>query len=215
MIRNLALGLITSLLPGMLAAQSAPAAIEHRQADITGAMEEPPVYAPPTPAERWRYLYNDALSPGAFGVHAAAAGLSHAIDSVPEWGQGGEGYGRRLGWVVVNNVAQSAIESGAAAALHEDTGYYRCACSGLWRRSAHALVSQITARRPDGTRGFSFSRPAGAYGGAMVAASILPKRFTLSGDGVRDGTWNYALGFPLNLLREFWPEIRRGVFRKK
>jgi hypothetical protein len=211
-IHKSALALFALLLPGMPAAQST---IENRQPDITGAMVEPLVYTPPTPVERWRYLYNDAFSPGAFGVHAAAAAFSHTIDTVPEWGQGAEGYGRRLGWVVVNNVAQSAIESGVAAALHEDTGYYRCVCSGLWRRSAHALVSQIMARRPDGTRSFSLARLIGAYGGALAAAPLLPQRFTLEGDAIRDGTWNYALGFPLNLLREFWPEIRHGVFRKK
>lgn len=210
--------ILVVLVPCALAAQTASAsgpASEQRQPDITGAMFEPVAYTPLTPAERWQYFYRGALSPDAFATHAAAALYSHAVKSVPDWGQGAEGYGRRLGWTVVNNVAQSAIESGAAAVLHEDNGYYRCACSGIWRRTGHALTSQVTACRADGTRTFSFSRPIGALGGALVAASVLPERYTIAGDAIRGGGWNYAVGFPLNLLREFWPEIRRGVFRKK
>jgi hypothetical protein len=186
-----------------------------RRLDITGATAEPAVYTPLTATDRWRHLSDSTLSPTEFGVNMISAAVSHEIGSVPEWGHGAEGYGRRLGWTVLNDVAQSSIESGAAAALHEDNTYYRCSCSGLWRRTAHALVSQVTARRPDGTRSFSFSRPIGAYAGAMVATSVLPQRFTATGDGIRYGTWNYALGFPLNLFREFWPEIKRGVFGEK
>lgn len=207
--------LFALLVPGVLAAQATLVTAGNRQPDITGALAEPAVYTPPTPARRWLSLYNDAFSPSALAIGVAAAGFKHAVDAVPEWGHGAEGYGRRLGWVTLNGVAQATIEAGVAAALHEDTGYYRCTCSGFWRRSAYALESQVTARRPDGTRSFSFSRPAGAYGGALVAASLLPKRFTLAGDGIRDGTLNYAVGFPVNLLREFWPDIKRSVFRKK
>jgi hypothetical protein len=210
-----ALVVFTLLLPGVLTAQASLVTIGNRQPDITGAMAEPPVYTPPTPLDRLHRLCSDAFSPSALAIHSAVAGFKHATGSVPEWGYGAEGYGRRLGWATLNNVAQTTIESGLAAALHEDTTYYRCACSGFWRRSAYALESQLMARRPDGTRTFSLARPIGAYGGALAATSLLPNRFTLSGDGLRDGTWNYALGFPVNMLREFWPEIRRGVFRKR
>ena len=86
--------LLALALSGPLVAQSeppAPASSKSRHMDITGATEEPPIYTPPTAADRWRYLYSNALSPAALATHLAAAGFSHAIDSVPDWGHGVEG----------------------------------------------------------------------------------------------------------------------------
>lgn len=207
---------LTLFLPCVLNAQAASTLpnTPEPQLDITGSLPEPAHYKPPTTYQRWQSLYQNGFAPGTLVTSAFGAGLNQATNDVPEWGQGAEGYGRRLGWVALNTAAQSTIESGSAALLHEDTIYYRCSCSGFWQRSAHALGSQLTARKPDGSRRLSLARPLGAYGGSLVLVPILPDRFNYEGDGIRNGTWSYASGFPVNMLREFWPEIRRGVFRK-
>lgn len=185
------------------------------QMDITGALPEPAHYTPPTASARWQYLYQNGFAPGALITSALGAGVNQATNDVPEWGQGAEGYGRRVGWVALNAAAQSTIESGFALALHEDTIYYRCACSGIWRRSAHALGSQLTARRPDGSRTLSLARPIGAFGGSLVLVPILPDRFNYEGDGLRNGTWSYGIGFGLNIVREFWPDVKRSFIHTR
>jgi len=214
--RYIGIAVLAMLFPCILNAQeeSAVPNAPEPQLDITGSLPEPAHYKPPTAYQRWQFLYQNGFAPGTLVTSAFGAGLNQATNDVPEWGQGAEGYGRRLGWVALNTAAQSTIESGFAALLHEDTIYYRCSCSGFWRRSAHALGSQLTAREPNGSRRLSLARPLGAYGGSLVLVPILPDRFNYEGDGIRNGTWSYASGFPVNMLREFWPEIKRGVFRK-
>ena len=182
--------------------------------DLMGALPEPAAYVAPTAPERWHYLYSNAFSPRAALRYIGTATFSQAGNSIPEWDQGFEGYGKRLGWVSLSEVTHLTAESALAAALHEDVLYYRCSCTGFWRRMGHALWSQAASRRPDGSRQISIARPIGAYAGAFVGISVLPDRFNIKGDGVRNGTYSYAYGFPLNIAREFWPEIRRSVLRR-
>jgi hypothetical protein len=211
------ISVLVVLLPCLLNAQYA-AEVPNApvpQMDITGALPEPAHYTPPTASARWQYLYQNGFAPGALITSALGAGVNQATNEVPEWGQGAEGYGRRLGWVALNAATQSTIESGFAFALHENTIYYRCACTGIWRRSAHALSSQLTARRPDGSRTLSLARPIGAFGGSLVLVPILPDRFNYEGDGLRNGTWSYGIGFGVNIVREFWPDVKRGVFHMR
>jgi hypothetical protein len=40
-----------------------------------------------------------------------------------------------------------------------------------------------------------------------------PDRYTATGDGVRLGTHSLVIGTGANIIREFWPEIRR-FFRR-
>lgn len=171
-------------------------------------------YQPPTAKKRWHDFASDTVGPFALLTTAASAGVEQLTHTAPEWGQGGKGYGIRLGDVFGRSLVGNTIQYSAAAMLHEDLGYYKCECKGIWRRTGHALLSTFTARRPDGKRTFAISRVMGNYGGAMISEFWYPHRYTPLGDGVRIGNWGFGSTFGINLGNEFWPDVRHKVFHK-
>ena len=51
------------------------------------------------------------------------------------------------------------------------------------------------------------------YAASMIATLWMPKRYTMLGDGVRDGNLQLAYSGMFNLVEEFWPEIKK-VFKR-
>jgi hypothetical protein len=177
----------------------------------TTAAEE---YHPPTAQKRWRDFASDTFGPFALLTTAASAGIEQLTYNAPEWGQGAKAYGIRFGDEFGRSLVGNSIQYSAAAVLHEDLGYYKCECRGLWQRAGHALLSTFTARRPNGKRTFAISRVMGNYGGGMISQFWYPHRYTPLGDGVRIGNWGFGYTFGVDIANEFWPDVRRKVFKK-
>ena len=104
---------------------------------------------------------------------------------------------------------QNGIELGLGTALQQDLGYRHCNCHGILRRTGHAFISNFTAYTRDGRTTFAPAKAASRYAGAMISTAWYPDRYTAGGDGVRIGTLSMASGTVLNILCEFWPDIRR------
>ena len=168
----------------------------------------------PTPEKRLHDYAKYTFGPFALLTTGAGAGVEHLNNSAPEWGQGAQGYAVRYGDVFGRLLVQNTIQYGSAVALREDPAYYRCECAGLWRRTGHALLSTFTARRPSGKRTFAVSSILGAYGGGMISTFWYPHRYTPLGDGVRIANAGFGGTFGINLASEFWPDVRRKVFKK-
>ena len=88
---------------------------------------------------------------------------------------------------MLNTVSQNTIEYGVAAALGEDNTYYRCKCTGFWRRTGHAFASPLVARNNAGHK-----RPSIGYIiGAFTDRAGAPDRgkFTLTLRRDHSGQW--------------------------
>jgi hypothetical protein len=100
-------------------------------------------------------------------------------------------------------------------ALHQDPRYFRSTQTGFWRRTGHAFRGTILTRTDKGGETLSTWRLGSAYGAAFLSNQWYPDRLNTVGLGFAEGT--LQLGFDLtgNLLSEFWPDIKRKVFRRK
>jgi hypothetical protein len=151
-----------------------------------------------------RAYFFDAFGPYPIAGAAAIAGVNQAEGTPPEWGQGGEAYGKRFG----SNLAIAAVTTttryALAEAFREDTLYYRCECKGFFRRFQHAMISTITARRgEDGHRQFSFPAVVAPYAGTMTAVyAWYPARYGPK-DALRMGNYNLLAFAGENLALEF------------
>ncbi|MGI8746163.1 MAG: hypothetical protein ACR2NN_27000 [Bryobacteraceae bacterium] len=168
----------------------------------------------PAPRKNWHNYLRTTFGPFALLTTGVGAGVEQLNNSAPEWGQGVQGYGIRYGDVFGRLLVQNTIQYGAATVLREDPNYYRCECSGLFKRTGHALISTFTARRPSGKRTLAISAIVGAYGGGMISTFWYPHRYTPLGDGVRIANYGFASTFGINVATEFWPEVRRKIFKK-
>ena len=158
----------------------------------TPSMPPDLTYTPPTQKTKLRNYVFDAFGPYPITGAAFAAGIGQAYDTPPEWKQGAEGYGRRIG----SNFGIAAISTttryGLAQALKEDTLYYRCECRGVFPRLRHAVMSTLTARRgDDGHSVFSVPALIAPYACTMTAVyAWYPGRYN-GKDALRMG--NYTL----------------------
>jgi len=147
----------------------------------------------------------DTVGPYAIMGAALNGGIDQVNDSPPEWRLGAAGYGRRF----ANNFGIAAVSTSTryalAQALREDTLYYRCACTGLFPRLKHALISNFTARRgADGHRALSPSAFVAPYAGNMAAVYVwYPGRFNYK-DGFRMGNYSLLEGTLGSIVREFF-----------
>jgi len=91
-------------------------------------------------------IYRQAiLRPYTIVGPALGAGVGQWENEPPEWGQGGEGYARRLASGMARNLISETIRFGFAAADGEDPRYHPSQESGVWNRARHAIVEIFTS----------------------------------------------------------------------
>jgi hypothetical protein len=156
-----------------------------------------------------------AYGPMAIVGMAAYAGVLQGINSPEEWQQGGAAYGKRVasmaGWAGVHG----ALAFGLDTTLHQDPRYYRSRHAGFWRRTGHAIRGTVLTRTDSGAETVSTWRIGSAYGSAFLSNLWYPDRLDNARLGFIQGSMTLGFGLAGNLGSEFWPDIRRAVFRRK
>ena len=130
------------------------------------------------------------------------------------WGRGVDGFTNRMEASFTQRVVTYGLQSGAAAALHEDLRYQPSTSSSLWKRTGHALLSTVVLETPRGTD-VAYANIFAAVGSGFAINAIHPGREISN----RPCAWNLAalnlLGFAQgNLWTEFKPDIKHLVRRK-
>jgi hypothetical protein len=130
------------------------------------------------------------------------------------WGRGVNGFTNHLTASFTQRVVTYGLQSGAAAALHEDVRYRPSTSSNVWRRTGHALISTVVLETPRGND-IAYANIVAAVGSGFVINAAHPGRDISN----RPGAWNFAalnlLGFAQgNLWTEFKPDIKHLVRHK-
>jgi hypothetical protein len=156
----------------------------------------------------------DSFDYSSFLVAGMIAGSAQAKNSTPEFRQGAAGYGRYY-WhsfadQAVGNYFTEAIVPGAT---RQDPRYYTLGHGGFFRRTGYAVSRLLITRTDSGGRNFNFSEIIGNGAGAGVSDLYYPARertWTKTGQ-----KWLTQVGLDggFNILKEFWPDIDRAVFR--
>src|SRR5215475_15478125 len=171
-------------------------------------------YKPLTGKERWHLYLNQTLAPpqAYFGVLWSSL-LDHIGNAPPEWGQGMAGYGLRLTSRFGTNVVQNSILAVGAATLHEEPRYISSSSKRFFHRSGHALLFTVVTYNNRSKIMPAVAGVGSIYAACMITTLWMPKRYTMLGDGVRDGNLQLAYSGMFNLVEEFWPEIKK-VFKR-
>ena len=169
-------------------------------------------YAPLTASERWRSYFISAYGPGALLRAAAAGGISQLNDTPKEWKQGGEAFGERFGNSLAQHIIRRTLESGAAAALHEDNRYFRSTETGFFKRTKHAVGSVFVARNEAGRAHLAYSRIGAAAGASFISRAWQPPSTTSSGDAAVNFGITMAIDMGWNVFKEFRPARMGRLF---
>lgn len=185
---------------------------------LTGQVTASPSdYIPLTANERWKlYIKQSYWSVGAYvGPFFAALVLDQATGDPKEWGGGFRGYGRRVASrVAAGDVIQNSFQHPVAALLKEDVRYIASDRHGFKVRAGHAFLYSFLTYNNQGHPTLNVSNLGGYYVASAASTLWLPGRRNVAAYTVSDGSEAIGLSTLVNLMQEFWPEIRRDVFRR-
>ncbi|MGH9712479.1 MAG: hypothetical protein ACRD5M_04170 [Candidatus Acidiferrales bacterium] len=178
-------------------------------------VEKPVKFVPLTKKEKFALGADDAFDPYAFGLAAILAGIAQARNDDAAWHQGWEGYGKRYAAAFGDATIGSFMTTGVfPSLLHEDPRYFRLGTGGFRHRSGYALKRLFVTRTDSDHRQFNFSE----FGGNATAAAISLTYHSREERTLANYGTNYLTQISIdvlaNQLKEFWPDIRRKLFKK-
>ena len=171
---------------------------------------------PQSASEKFKMASEDSVDYSAFIWAGMVAGQSMALRSYPELGTGAAGYGRYY-WRAFVDQASGAYftEAIVPAIMHEDGRYYTLGHGGFFRRTAYALSRVVLTKKDSGATGFNYSEIVGnALEAGLSNAYYPPEERGLRKSALNWGTQIEAAALN-NIVKEFWPDIRRRVLRRK
>lgn len=170
---------------------------------------KPPEFRPMSQAERLQHYFKTTFSVESVLSSAAGAGISQWENSPSEWGQGAEGYARRLGNSYAVHIMRGTLMYGASSVLHEDNRYIPSGETAFGKRLKYSIASSFLARKDDGTRRLSYSRLGSYLATAFISREWQPH----SRNGGQNALQSFevAIGSTVgfDVAREFLPKVFR------
>jgi hypothetical protein len=159
-----------------------------------------------------RYLQETyGLESIAFSV--AGAGISQARDNVPEWGQGMEGYGKRLGSRLARRAIKHSIQAGIGSLLHEDPSYFASKRNGIWQRGLYAAAQIFLSHKDSGGSRPAYSRFIGIVSGTCISRQWRPEGDRTIAKYISASAIWLGMDAAKNVFSEFWPDIKKKIRR--
>ena len=180
-----------------------------------GTVENAEELPPLTAGQKFRLATAGTFDWAAYPFNGALAGIAQAKNDPKEWGQGWGAYGKRFAASFADNSIGTYMTTAIfPSLLHEDRRYYQLGKGSFGHRVYHAVNRLFVTRTDSGHDRFNYSESVGnAVAAAISNAYHVPGDRTASRNATSFGFLIMYDGLS-NKLKEFWPDIRRKVFRK-
>jgi hypothetical protein len=149
--------------------------------------------------------------------YAALSGISQAENSEPGYGQGAEGYGKRFGAAFADGTIENFLTGAILpSVLHQDPRFFQESDGTFLHRTGYAISRIFVTRTDSGHQQFNFSE----IFGSAASAAISTYSYHPSADRTLPNTasvWGTQVGYDTAtyVVKEFWPDIRRKLSKKK
>jgi hypothetical protein len=174
-------------------------------------------FAPITAKRKMWIAYRDSVDYPVYPTAAIFAGIYQIENRNPSFGQGVKGYAQRFAGAYGDLVTGNMMTEGIVPILtHEDPRYFRLGSRGgsTRHRLAYALTRIFVTRMDSGRNSFNVSE----FGGSAIAVATsnawYPDTRTV-GDNVQKFCVQLGTDSLSNVLKEFWPDIRRKMSKRK
>lgn len=172
---------------------------------------QPGTVEPLTPKQKLERAAKNMVSARAIASRALTAGWSHWMRDPEEWGGNPDGYAKRFAGRVGRMAVRESIQLSTDVTFGLEPRYDRCNCTGVLARTVHAWRRVVVARTDRGGETFGVSTFAGAYVTPFITDPWYPPSQNNWSHKWTSGTTFLALRGATNMLREFWPDVRRKV----
>ena len=157
-----------------------------------------------------------SISGYALFTSAFSAGFGQATDSLSGYGQGADGYAKRLGSSMARGATSNFVGTFLLpTVLHQDPRFFVLATDSPREATIYALHRVVVTRTDQGQDAFNWSGLLGPLAAEGTANAYLPDRERTIGRTF--GRYSTDIGFLAvgNLLREYWPAISKRLGRPK
>jgi len=156
------------------------------------------------------YLRSTYTSRGIYIKTILFALRDQAHNTYPEWGDGIEGFGKRLGSRQAQFIIRNSVTSLGNGLLGWEPRYDRCRCTGFWPRTRHAVVRNlVTYDRTEKSLRPQLFPHVGAFTGGVTATTWEPGSARWEVKGYQAVITQLPIGMGMNWIDEFTPEIAR------
>jgi hypothetical protein len=165
--------------------------------------------------EKFRLFVRNTTDPSTIAYAACTAGIKQADNKLSGYGQGAEGYGKRLGAGLANATSAGFFRTFLFASLfHQDPRYFRLGSGPIKNRLEQAIIRPVVTRKDLGGRAFNWS----GLLGTIAASSLSNAYYPATDRGVAPTFRRVATGIPIsvidNLIHEFGPDLERKLQRR-
>jgi len=144
------------------------------------------------------------------------AGQAMALNSDPELGHGAAGYGRYYWRTFADGVSGTFFTEAIVPAItHEDPRYYTMGEGGFFRRTGYAISRTFVTKTDSGGTSFNWSEVVGNGLEAGLSNAYYPPQERGLSQTARNFGTQMESAVLNHVFQEFWPDIRRKVFRGK
>jgi hypothetical protein len=167
--------------------------------------------------ERFRlFIRQSFTTPGIYIKTGFFAIHDQVRNSPPEWGDGLEGFAKRVGTRQTQFLLQNSFTSLGNAMVGWEPRYDRCKCDGFWPRTRHAIVRNfVTYDRSEKHLRPQLMPYVGSFGAGVIVATWQPGDPDYLVKGYQSAVTQAWVGSLINVLGEFAPDITRKLKKHK
>jgi hypothetical protein len=174
--------------------------------------EKTEVYSPISVKRKYFIGFKDSTDYPIYGLSAVLAGLGQWTDSHATYGQGLKGFGKRYASTISDQLIGNFLtESIMPSILHEDPRYFRRATGRKWARTGYAASRIFVTKTDSGKTIFNFAEVSGNALAAVIGNAYYPGERSVN-DNVERFYSQLATDAFSQVLKEFWPDIKRRFF---
>jgi hypothetical protein len=164
--------------------------------------------------EKFVVAMHDSVDYSSFLLVAGLAGKGLYSNTIPALGTGPAGFGRYYWRQFTDQVSGTFLTEAIFPTLtHEDPRYYTFGKNGFFKRASYAISRTFITKNDRGTNEFNISE----IGGNASEAALSNLYYPAAERGFSKTAKNFATQTVItagaNVLKEFWPDIRKNLFR--
>jgi hypothetical protein len=172
-------------------------------------------FTPISARRKMTIAYKDSFDWPVIPASAAFATLYQLEDQNPSFGQGMAGYAKRFATSYGDQMIGNMMTEGIMPSLmHEDPRYFRLGEGTKGGRVKYALTRIFITRTDSGHRRFNFSEVGGNSIAVAVSNAWYPDTRNVADNAEKLGIQLATDAFS-NVLKEFWPDVKRYLQRKR
>jgi hypothetical protein len=168
-----------------------------------------------TAKQKMTIAYKDSFDWPVYPTAAAFALLYQLEDQNPSFGQGMKGYAKRFATAYGDQMIGNMMTEGIIPSLtHEDPRYFRLGEGSTGSRLRYSLTRTFVTRTDSGRSTFNVAEWGGNAATVAISNAYYPDTRHAS-DAVEKLMIQVATDTFSNVLKEFWPDIKRKLKKKQ